>query len=189
MNWHGKHPEVKVINIVKSVRTPSNKIALANNRIVKTEIIPKTERTSDQKVVQTIHYSNKEREIAKSISYNSISNTNKVVPENNTPKNKVPEKTISRRGVLLAIVCCLLGIIGAFLVTVIIASAPFFSGASIAMGVALSYALIPFLLLFASLFFSNMAMANGYNKGLIACIILDSIFLLILVFAVSSIKQ
>jgi hypothetical protein len=182
INWHSKAPEAWVNKSALNNHT-INKITQTNSSLVKAKVEPQTEKRVNPKIVPATHYASKERETTKTISATS---TYTVTPEKKTPEQITSKKTTHGWKVALAIIFCILGVIGAIIVALLIASAPFWTGAALPLSQALSDALVPLLLLLASLLFSNMAMADGYNRGLIACIILDSILLLVLVFSVFS---
>lgn len=127
-------------------------------------------------------------EISKSNSPNLTVKSNNSLLNNNVQGQSTTEKPISRKGVALAIIFCVLGILAAFIVIVLIASAPFFTGADLPLAVALEYSIVPLLLLLASVFFSIYATRDGHNMGLAACIILDCIAFLFLLFTALSLK-
>jgi ABC-type multidrug transport system fused ATPase/permease subunit len=187
VNWHSKAPDARLSSQAKATRFAPNKIVQRNSSSVKTIATQQTEKIAQPKVVKAFKATVEEKKIAKKITTIPVVPTYTVTPENNMHGNNgTASKNISRRGVALAVIFCILGVIGAIIVAVIIASSPFWTGANLPLSQALSDALLPLLFLLASLVFSNIAMAHGYNKGLIACIILDSIFLLILIFSIYS---
>ena len=164
----------------------ANRMAQTSNHIVKPVVATQPRKTFIEKIVTGINYTYKKTGIIKNIPNNSGFSTSAIPPKNKTPEQIAQKKDTHGWQVGLAIAFCILGVIGAIIVALLIASAPFFAGAALSVSQALSDALLPLLFLLASLLFSDMAMSDGYNKGLIACIILDSIFLLILVFSVFS---
>ncbi len=188
MSWHKKVPEVLRPHPTLSCKERGKsrpyddtcKIALGGKRDKPLSPANTISRPYKEIIAQRVH--------EKNISNNRIATTYKVTPENSVPDPDKTKKDSSGWKLALSIIFCLLGILGAIIVVGIVASAPFFTGTSLPLAKGLSYALLPLMLLFASLIFGDAAMKNGHNRGLIVCMILDCILFLVLVFSVFSLK-